>query len=89
MARAFARKSKILILDEATANYDAQSEAYVNQILTTDFIDSTVIVISHKPNILSKVDKIWFINNGNINQFENYKEFENSYNEARKCSPFL
>lgn len=89
MARAFARKSKILILDEATANYDVQSEAYVNQILTTDFIDSTVIVISHKPDILSKVDKIWFVNNGSIDQYENYKDFENSYNEARKCSPFL
>ena len=76
MARAFARKSKILILDEATANYDAQSEAYVNEILTTDFIDSTVIVISHKPDILSKVDKIWFVNNGSIKQFENYKDFE-------------
>ncbi len=83
MARAFARKSKILILDEATANYDAKSEAYVNQILTTDFIDSTVIVISHKPDILSKVDKIWFMNNGSINQFENYKDFENSYKEYK------
>ncbi len=76
MARAFARKSKILVLDEATANYDAQSEAYVNQILTTDFIDSTVIVISHKPDILSKVDKIWFLNNGSIEQFENYKGYK-------------
>lgn len=84
MARAFARKSKILILDEATANYDAKSEAYVNQILTTDFIDSTVIVISHKPDILSQVDKIWFINNGRINQFENYGDFENSYKEYKE-----
>lgn len=83
MARAFARKSKILVLDEATANYDAQSEAYVNQILTTDFLDSTVIVISHKTDILSKVDKIWFMNNGSINQFENYKDFENSYKDYK------
>ena len=83
MARAFARKSKILILDEATANYDAQSEAYVNQILTTEFIDSTVIVISHKPDILSKVDKIWFLNNGSINQFENFKDFDNRYKEYK------
>ncbi len=83
MARAFARKSKILVLDEATANYDAQSEAYVNQILTTDFIDSTVIVISHKPDILSKVDKIWFLSNGSINQFVNYKDFESSYKEYK------
>jgi len=60
MARAFARNSKILILDEATANYDMESEAYVNQLLTTDFKDTTVIVISHKPDILKKVIRFWY-----------------------------
>ncbi len=78
MARAFARKSKILILDEATANYDAESEAYVNQILTTDFKDRTVIVISHKPNILSMVDKIWKVEGGSVKEYRNLTELKNN-----------
>jgi ATP-binding cassette subfamily B protein len=76
MARAFARKSKILILDEATANYDIESEAYVNQLMATDFKDSTVLVISHKPDILSKVDKIWVVECGNIKEYRNLSDLE-------------
>ncbi len=78
MARAFAKQSKILILDEATANYDVESEAYVNKILTTDFIDSTVLVISHKPDILAKVDKIWMVYDGNIGEYSSLNELSNN-----------
>lgn len=79
MARAFARESKILILDEATANYDVESESYVNQMLTTDFGNRTIIVISHKPDILSMVDKIWVMDSGRINEYKNYNDFQNLY----------
>lgn len=78
MARAFARHSKILILDEATANYDVESEAYVNKMLTTDFNDSTVLVISHKPDILTKVDKIWMVHEGNIQEYISFGDLKNN-----------
>lgn len=78
MARAFARKSKILILDEATANYDMESEAYVNQMLTTAFEDNTVIVISHKTDILSKVDKIWMVDYGSITEYKSLYDLKSN-----------
>ncbi len=78
MARAFARHSKILILDEATANYDVESEAYVNKMLTTEFKDSTVLVISHKPDILTKVDKIWMVHEGNIQEYISFGDLKNN-----------
>ncbi len=78
MARAFARKSRILILDEATANYDVESEAYVNQMLTTDFEDSTVLVISHKPDILKKVDKIWMVDGGSIQEYSSFNDLKSN-----------
>ncbi len=78
MARAFARKSKILILDEATANYDMESEAYVNQLLATEFKDSTVLVISHKPDILSKVDKIWMVDGGTVEEYRSLSDLEHN-----------
>lgn len=81
VARAFAREAKILILDEATANYDVESEIYLNQLLESNFNDKTVLVISHKPDILTKVHKIFVIDRGSIHQFGNYKDFENSYKD--------
>ena len=78
VARAFARKAKILILDEATANYDVESESYLNKFLAIDFNDITVLVISHKPDILTKVDKIWVLDEGDINEYENYNDFESN-----------
>lgn len=83
MARAFARESKLLILDEATANYDMESESYVNQMLTTDFGNRTIIVISHKPDILSMVDKIWVMDSGRINEYKNYNDFESNCSEYK------
>lgn len=75
VARAFAREAKILVLDEATANYDVESEMYLNQLLTSDFDDKTVLIISHKPDILTKVDRILLVDNGSIHQFDNYNDF--------------
>lgn len=78
MARAFIRDSKILILDEATANYDIEAEYYVNNVLKESYKDKTIIIITHKPDILAKVDKIIVVNNGQVedigNHFELYKK---------------
>lgn len=78
VARAFARDSKILILDEATANYDVESEAYLNELITSVFKEKTVLVISHKPDILTKVDKIWVLNSGSISEYIGYDDFESN-----------
>ncbi|BCK00802.1 ABC transporter ATP-binding protein [Anaerocolumna chitinilytica] len=70
MARAFARSSKILILDEATSNYDAQSEMYVNDLITKIGNDITVIIISHKESILKKVDRVFKLEDCKIMQYD-------------------
>lgn len=66
MARALIRKSKILILDEATANYDIKSERQINNIIEENYKDETVIIITHRPDVLEKVDKVVIVNNGEI-----------------------
>lgn len=77
MARAFIKNSKILILDEATANYDMEAEYCVNNVIKESYKDKTIIIITHKPDILAKVDKIIVINDGQVddigNHFELYK----------------
>jgi ATP-binding cassette subfamily B protein len=66
LARAIIRDSKILALDEATANYDVESEAAVNKFIGEELQGKTAIIISHKPDILKYVDKIIVLENGSI-----------------------
>lgn len=66
VARAFAKKAPILIMDEATSNLDAESDALVNKILESEFNDVTAIIITHKPDILKKVDKVLALKKGKV-----------------------
>ncbi len=83
IARAFARDSRLLILDEATANYDVESEVFLNKLLITGLQDKTVLVISHKPDILTKVDKIWMLSSGKITEYKGFVDFK------MKCPEYM
>lgn len=74
MARAFIRDSKILILDEATANYDIETERQVNNMLKENYKDKTIILITHKTDILSKVDNIIVVTHGLIEDIGTHSE---------------
>lgn len=74
MARAIARKSEILVLDEATSNYDIESEIEMTDTIISHLKDKTVLIITHKLPILKAVDKIIFIENGRIAGFGKHDE---------------
>lgn len=60
LARALVFESPIVIFDEATSNTDLYSELQINSLLRTRLKDKTVILVSHKKEILSLVDQIVF-----------------------------
>lgn len=64
MARAIAKDSKILVLDEATSNYDMESEIEMIDLIVNRLKDKTVLLITHKLPILKAVDRIIFIEGG-------------------------
>lgn len=64
--RALQRKTKILLLDEATANYDYGSEAEFNKYIANDCSFDFYIIISHRKDILQIVDKVINIEDGQV-----------------------
>lgn len=74
VARALLRDSKILVFDEATANYDMEAEHEINNVIKESYKDKTIIIITHKPDILTKVDKIIVINHRSVEDIGTHSE---------------
>ncbi|MFS0671673.1 ABC transporter ATP-binding protein [Ornithinibacillus sp. 179-J 7C1 HS] len=66
IARAFLRNPKILMMDEATASLDSQSEGIVQDALTRLMEGRTTFVIAHRLSTIVDADKIIFIEKGKV-----------------------
>uniref|UniRef100_A0A8U7PAK7 ABC-type glutathione-S-conjugate transporter n=1 Tax=Corvus moneduloides TaxID=1196302 RepID=A0A8U7PAK7_CORMO len=70
LARALLRKATILVLDEATAAVDVETDVQIQSMLRTEFRDSTVLTITHRVNTLLDCDRILVLENGRIAEFD-------------------
>ncbi|MEQ8517814.1 MAG: ABC transporter transmembrane domain-containing protein [Marinoscillum sp.] len=68
IARALLKDPKILVLDEATSSLDAESEMLVQEALDELMKNRTTIIIAHRLATIRKVDKIFVINDGKIEE---------------------
>lgn len=66
IARAFLRDPKILMLDEATASLDSQSEEKVQRALDQLMEGRTTLVIAHRLSTIVDADHIYFIEKGEV-----------------------
>ncbi|MBH9990012.1 MULTISPECIES: ABC transporter ATP-binding protein [unclassified Lactobacillus] len=66
IARAFLRDPKILMLDEATASLDSESEGKVQQALDKLMVNRTTLVIAHRLATIVNADQIYFIEHGKV-----------------------
>ncbi len=66
IARAFLRDPKILMLDEATASLDSESEMKVQEALSNLMQGRTTLVIAHRLATIVDADRIYFVEKGQI-----------------------
>lgn len=67
-ARALAFDPKILVLDEATSNIDAETEKLIQEGLRKLIENRTAIIIAHRLSTIKDVDRIYVIHNGEIKE---------------------
>ncbi len=68
IARAILKDAPIVLLDEATASMDAESENYVQEALSKLLKNKTVIVIAHRMRTIANADKIIVLDEGKVVQ---------------------
>uniref|UniRef100_H2ZGG5 Uncharacterized protein n=1 Tax=Ciona savignyi TaxID=51511 RepID=H2ZGG5_CIOSA len=70
LARALLRNSKILVLDEATAAVDSDTEKLVHEMTKEMFADCTIITIAHRLTSVTSCDRVIVMNDGEIVEFD-------------------
>jgi ABC-type multidrug transport system fused ATPase/permease subunit len=83
LARALLRKCKVVILDEATASVDSQTDTKIQETIRQEFAGSTIICIAHRlrfdkqcfnSSTIIDYDKILVLDKGKVAQFGTPKE---------------
>lgn len=70
LARALLRKTKVLILDEATASVDLETDDLIQQTIRQEFKDCTILTIAHRLNTILDSDRIIVLDNGRIVEYD-------------------
>ena len=85
--RAILRKNKIVVLDEATASIDINTEEIIQKLILEEFKESTVLTVAHRLNTIMHSDKIAVMNNGNITEFDTIESLKS--NESSEFTELL
>ncbi|KAH9634025.1 hypothetical protein HF086_001227 [Spodoptera exigua] len=70
LARAVLRSNQILIMDEATANVDPQTDNFIQETIRRQFVSCTVLTIAHRLNTIMDSDKVLVMSSGQVAEYD-------------------
>ena len=73
IARAFLKKNKIIVMDEATSSIDFKTENIIQNTISKFMNNCTIITIAHRIKTIINYDKILVMSNGEIVEFDTPK----------------
>lgn len=71
LARALLKRSRIVLMDEATASVDFETDKAIQKTISTEFADSTILCIAHRLHTVIEYDRILVLDQGKILEFDN------------------
>jgi len=74
LGRALLRKSSILLMDEATAAVDFETDALIQKTIRKEFTDVTVITIAHRVHTIIDYDRVLVLDQGTVAEFDSPTE---------------
>jgi len=88
LARVILRKSKILVLDEATANVHFETDVFIQKKIDEIFEQSTVFTIAHRLSTIASYDKVLVMDKGELREFDHpYKLLVKSIGDLEITNP--
>lgn len=73
LARCLLKKNKIIILDEATANVDVQSDQKIQRAIRETFQNETVLTIAHRLETIIDYDRVMIMSDGRLVEYDSPK----------------
>ncbi|XP_011012558.1 PREDICTED: ABC transporter C family member 2-like isoform X1 [Populus euphratica] len=82
LARALLRRSKILVLDEATAAVDVRTDALIQKTIREEFRSCTMLIIAHRLNTIIDCDRVILLDSGRVLEYDTPEELLSNEDSA-------
>ena len=80
LGRALLRKSRVIVLDEATAAVDIETDELIQTTIRKEFNDCTIVTIAHRLNTILDYDRVLVMNRGQVAEYDSPQVLLNDQN---------